>query len=87
MKIFYDIIFDGGELSPHTPAPRPTAIVFNGIDTRVSGIDILECEFGVCLCESNIFNGICNEMINGIASQREDGGSTASYVIFLFFFF
>ena len=66
-KNFYDIIFDCGELSPHTPAPpRPTAIVFNGIDTGISGIDILESIFGVDLCQSNGFNGICNEMINGM---------------------
>ena len=64
---FYDIVLDYCELSPYISAvPRPTTVDFEGIDTRVSGINILECEFGVYLCERNITSEIFNGMINGM---------------------
>ena len=53
----------------YTPAsPRPTtkSIDFEGVDAGVSGINVLECEFGVYLYESNIANEICNGMIDGM---------------------
>ena len=64
---FYHIVFDHDKLSPHTSAhERPTTVDFEGIDIVVSGINILECEFDVYLCESNIANEIFNGVINGM---------------------
>ena len=43
-----------GELSPTAPTPARICC----LNTGVSPIDILECIFGVGLCESNVDNDI-----------------------------
>ena len=53
-----------------TPAPSPTptpatVFHFNGIDNELLGIDILECIFGIRLCENGFVNGI-NEICSGM---------------------
>ena len=56
---FYDSEYYCGQLSPSPTATTPAPIFcFNGNDTGVSRIDILQCIFGVYLCESNINNEI-----------------------------
>ena len=64
---FHDIVFDYNELSRRTPAtPRPRTVDFEGIDTVISGINILECKISVYLCESNIASEIFYGMIKGM---------------------
>ena len=55
------VLFNG-PLCP--PSPRATSFEINGIDTGLSGNDILEYVFGVGLCKNNIINEICHGMIN-----------------------
>ena len=57
------VIYDNGPYPTPAPSPTPaTVFYFNGIDNGLAGIDILECIFGVGLCENNIVN----DMDNGI---------------------
>ena len=45
---------------------HPAAIIFNGINNEISKINILECTFGVYVCERLTINEIYNEMIIGM---------------------
>ena len=67
-EIFCDNEHEYGVLLSIRPSDTPHAatIIFNGINDEISEINILQCKFGVYVCESGTINEICKDMSIGM---------------------